>query len=297
MQAIAVRRIHGTHRFLLTLVYHLPTPYSEPTLSETKQPPDPIDSNALTSEEFDVFDQVLDDMRTRDDEVPQWEFCEGFMTAVLCTRRTLALDEVLEVLLSSGDDAATIAFRDAAQRSAFETLWNKRATELRSQLMTSVQALDEEGALSPEVMDVRGAIASLPEAERAAIPASDIPSFGQVWALGFMFAVEAWPDDWELPRDKEAANFIDEALERIVALTEDDTDEPVISMLDDEGEPSVSQERANAYGEALWAVYDLFQAWQALGPKVAPVRSGVTLGRNDPCHCGSGKKFKKCHGA
>jgi len=112
-----------------------------------------------------------------------------------------------------------------------------------------------------------------------------------------MFAVEAWPDDWELPRDKEAASFIDEALERIVALTEDDTDEPVISMLDDEGEPSVSQERANAYGEALWAVYDLFQAWQALGPKVAPVRSGVTLGRNDPCHCGSGKKFKKCHGA
>jgi SEC-C motif-containing protein len=23
----------------------------------------------------------------------------------------------------------------------------------------------------------------------------------------------------------------------------------------------------------------------------------VSLGRNDPCHCGSGKKFKKCHGA
>jgi preprotein translocase subunit SecA len=21
------------------------------------------------------------------------------------------------------------------------------------------------------------------------------------------------------------------------------------------------------------------------------------IGRNDPCHCGSGKKFKKCHGA
>jgi preprotein translocase subunit SecA len=22
-----------------------------------------------------------------------------------------------------------------------------------------------------------------------------------------------------------------------------------------------------------------------------------TVGRNDPCWCGSGKKFKKCHGA
>lgn len=25
-------------------------------------------------------------------------------------------------------------------------------------------------------------------------------------------------------------------------------------------------------------------------------REGSKLGRNDPCHCGSGKKFKKCHG-
>ncbi|MCA1588221.1 MAG: preprotein translocase subunit SecA [Chloroflexi bacterium] len=28
-----------------------------------------------------------------------------------------------------------------------------------------------------------------------------------------------------------------------------------------------------------------------------PARSGPKLGRNDPCYCGSGKKFKRCHGA
>jgi preprotein translocase subunit SecA len=27
------------------------------------------------------------------------------------------------------------------------------------------------------------------------------------------------------------------------------------------------------------------------------VRSGAKVGRNDPCPCGSGKKYKKCHGA
>jgi preprotein translocase subunit SecA len=27
-----------------------------------------------------------------------------------------------------------------------------------------------------------------------------------------------------------------------------------------------------------------------------PVQSGPKLGRNDPCHCGSGKKYKHCHG-
>jgi uncharacterized protein YecA (UPF0149 family) len=27
------------------------------------------------------------------------------------------------------------------------------------------------------------------------------------------------------------------------------------------------------------------------------VRAGAKIGRNDPCPCGSGKKYKKCHGA
>ena len=35
-------------------------------------------------------------------------------------------------------------------------------------------------------------------------------------------------------------------------------------------------------------------AGQAEAPK--PVRAGAKVGRNDPCPCGSGKKYKKCHG-
>lgn len=31
--------------------------------------------------------------------------------------------------------------------------------------------------------------------------------------------------------------------------------------------------------------------------KQQPVRVGERVGRNDPCPCGSGKKYKKCHGA
>jgi preprotein translocase subunit SecA len=36
-------------------------------------------------------------------------------------------------------------------------------------------------------------------------------------------------------------------------------------------------------------------AGQTEAPK--PVRAGAKVGRNDPCPCGSGKKYKKCHGA
>jgi preprotein translocase subunit SecA len=33
------------------------------------------------------------------------------------------------------------------------------------------------------------------------------------------------------------------------------------------------------------------------GSEPAQRRSGEKVGRNDPCPCGSGKKYKKCHGA
>ncbi|MDZ4661523.1 MAG: SEC-C metal-binding domain-containing protein [Pseudomonadota bacterium] len=33
------------------------------------------------------------------------------------------------------------------------------------------------------------------------------------------------------------------------------------------------------------------------GPREPITRDQPKVGRNDPCPCGSGKKFKKCHGA
>ncbi len=35
----------------------------------------------------------------------------------------------------------------------------------------------------------------------------------------------------------------------------------------------------------------------SISQEVAPRRTGDKVGRNDPCPCGSGKKYKKCHGA
>ena len=32
-------------------------------------------------------------------------------------------------------------------------------------------------------------------------------------------------------------------------------------------------------------------------PEPAPAPASAKVGRNDPCPCGSGRKFKKCHGA
>ena len=40
-----------------------------------------------------------------------------------------------------------------------------------------------------------------------------------------------------------------------------------------------------------------YQAGAAPVEELKPVRTGAKIGRNDPCPCGSGKKYKKCHGA
>ena len=266
-------------------------------------------SEALSPEEFDRLDALLDDLRSRYDETPQWEFCEGFMAALICCRRLIAPNEYLPMLLgiemgeeesgeaTAPDLAQEGSFADAAQAQEFMALWLRRWNEIATSLDAEVNSLEDEAAYNPEVMDVRGGVAALPPEEQAAMADEILPSFAQVWALGFMFAVENWPEEWAPPRDKKAAEALNDALESIVSLTEDDEDEPEISVFSDDGPPSVSLTRLNAFGDAIWAVYDLRDLWRSIGPRVETVYRAPTPGRNEPCFCGSGKKYKKCHGA
>jgi uncharacterized protein len=272
---------------------------NQDTPSPATDPVAILDAEPLSSQEFDELDTILDDLRTRYDETPQWEFCEGFMAALVCCRRLIMPSEYFPVLLATDEIAENEAgsFADDAQQQRFLSLWMRRWNEVVHTLNAEVESLDDEAAYQPEVMDVRGAVAALPPEERAEMAGEELPSFAQVWALGFMFAVESWPEEWAAPRDKDAAKWLDGALEAIVAMTEDDTGKPEIAVFSDDGPPTVSLARLNAFGEAIWAVYDLRELWRNFGPRVETVRKEETPGRNDLCHCGSGKKYKKCHGA
>lgn len=281
------------------------------TVAVMPESPNAALAESLASEEFDELDGILDDLRTRNDETPQWEFCEGFMAAALCCRRPISMGECLAVLLDiaepgkqpESEQASEGSFANPAQAERFMSLWTRRWNEVARAIDTRVESLEDERAYYPEVMDVRGAMAAMSDAERAevksAVNAGDdaLPAFGQVWAIGFMFAVESWPEEWAAPRDKAAVKWLDESLQAIVAMTEDDTEAPTIAVFGDDTPPSVSEKRFNAFADAIWAVYDLRDMWRNIGPRVATVHKAATPGRNDLCHCGSGKKFKKCHGA
>jgi len=263
-------------------------------------------ARGLSPDSLEELDALLEDLRTRAEEIPQWEFCDGFLTALVCSRRPIGPNEYLPMLLGDGqmlelgaDQSMPLlpVFASAEQQARFLALFQQRWQAVQESLDLPVGQRTEDNAFHPEVEDVRAVIASLPEAERAEIKEYDIPSLGQVWALGFMFAVENWPEEWAAPRDKEAAKWLNEGLDAIVALTEDDTGKPSVNLYDENGPATISEQRLDQFGDAIAAAYDLRQLWQSMGPRVESIRKAAEPGRNDPCTCGSGKKYKKCCGA
>jgi len=236
----------------------------------------------LTDGEFAQLEAMLDGMRQRRAATPGWEFCEGFMAALICCRRSILPTEYWPVLLGAPDP-----WFNALQQQRFGALWARRWQAVQLALDQPVSSLDDAGAYLPALDHTPPAALANPAA-----------SFGQRWAQGFMAVVQAWPAEWKGPRNTSAQVWRASAVGLVEALTQADTAPPTqAAFADSEGPPSVSEPRLKAFADALWAVYNMRDLWRTLGPRVSTVRAQPTPGRNDPCNCGSGKKFKKCCGA
>ncbi|MEO7010163.1 MAG: SEC-C metal-binding domain-containing protein, partial [Caldimonas sp.] len=76
---------------------------------------------------------------------------------------------------------------------------------------------------------------------------------------------------------------------------ETDEERELVAMLDAE-QPLADLDEG--IEDLVAAVADLYDLTSELRYKVDTVRRDTPkVGRNDPCPCGSGKKFKQCHGA
>lgn len=68
-----------------------------------------------------------------------------------------------------------------------------------------------------------------------------------------------------------------------------------------EDAPFTRKERLRLMRAAAWGAHRLWKHYQPIrergGLRPQPLRAEPTPGRNDPCPCGSGRKFKVCHGA
>lgn len=81
------------------------------TDSTTPAADNDTDLDDATSATLDTLEDVLDAVRERHPNTPQWEFCEGVLTALLCTRRAIGEDEWLPFIFSRDGDV-TISVSD-----------------------------------------------------------------------------------------------------------------------------------------------------------------------------------------
>jgi len=118
------------------------------------------------------------------------------------------------------------------------------------------------------------------------------------WCRGFVCGIELRQEYWTQPDNALNAEEINSATMTLIAIADDAAIKEITGETESEGK-SYEQNEFLAHAMLILpdAVRVLTEHTQALDAiRIAPVRSSK-IGRNIPCPCGSGKKFKKCCGA
>lgn len=265
--------------------------------------------------------EALCERMTGFDELINLEWLDGYMAALACGPRRMSLEDWLPVF---GDGLFERVFADAADADAARVVIGKRWAELCAQL-DAESILDDHEVLridplmyrfdnkeDDEDSEATEETTESPEATPVAEPSTDAvdaadseaadtvpatwPGDGVYWSLGFGDAIQDFPEDWvsPTPGDEDEETFYD-LLESIALLasTEAQERQEAVHRLYD----GVDMNRDELITEAMYAVQELRMYWLHHAPKPATRRVEAKVGRNDPCPCGSGKKYKKCHGA
>jgi uncharacterized protein len=183
-------------------------------------------------------------------------------------------------------------------QQALDTLlkrWNVLATQLDAQaLVDDPDLLRLSPLLGDYGSEARAALVA--EGKLSAEDAEDWPLVGELWALGVLETIDCFAADWVAPpEDDEDADWYHGSLRAIRALTV--RDEAQLAADLQLRYPGQQLGRDELVDEACLALQDLRCYWVDHAPRPAPRRVPTTPGRNDPCPCGSGLKYKKCHGA
>ncbi len=137
-----------------------------------------------------------------------------------------------------------------------------------------------------------GSAAATEAAPADAAPPDPIADALLPWVAGFEQALQVFPGLDEL--EEPAVSTTLARLLRFLPPAGDD-DRAVAEVLARE---RPLDDLDDAIGEIVNCVAELYDLTEPLRYKVEPVRrEAPKVGRNDPCPCGSGKKWKQCHGA
>jgi uncharacterized protein len=232
----------------------------------------------LTDEDVDELEALL--AKIPDDHDPlDVAMLDGFLVGVLLQPETVAAAAWLPLVFDAQGHAS--ALPDDANARAIELIMRRY-----HELAASIAAREPFDPIVFEFEDDAGA----PLAGRAAIVAL------APWTGGFINALNAFP---ALAQDSEDDAELASLLSGILRHLPIDPDAP------QEERDAYAREQAELDLEAPLA--DLDEALDELvgcaldiaeiaRPNRPLTRDAPKIGRNDPCPCGSGRKYKLCHG-
>ena len=237
-------------------------------------------SHDLTDAEFQELDELLS--QTPESFEPlDAVMLDGYLCGVIVQPVLLEAEAWLPHVF----DFEGQPLPDDADRS-----WRERTEALilrRHAALTRVIA--EDGWFDPLILELDDF-----EPPRTDDPAASLKPVSQAlfpWVAGFQHAMESFPDLLELPDPA-----IDVALARLYRHLPAQTDEEreVVATLDQEHPLAALDE---AIEDLIVIIADLEDLTRDRRYKVETIkRETPKVGRNDPCPCGSGKKYKNCHG-
>src|SRR5579859_620587 len=229
-----------------------------------------IGSEPLTDAECDQIDKIL--LPFLDQDGMNLEMVDGFFAALLCSPDLVMPSEYLpEIFGGEIDETAFASMEDA---NSFLGLlmrhWNAVSEQLDSrEVFVPLLAEDEHGIAH----------------------AND-------WANGFLRGTMMRKEPWiKLLDDKEH----DGLLLPIFALANEHNPDPKLRPYKEPLSPERRDQLIAALVAGVMLIYDYFEPDRRRENRM--VRESETyrretskIGRNDPCYCGSGKKYKKCCG-
>jgi len=177
-----------------------------------------------------------------------------------------------------------------------DAAWLQRTTTLILRRHAAlVRAINDDGWFDPLVLEFDEDHPPPPLAEGEVDAMAGLNPVSQSlmpWVAGFQHATICFPDLIELPDDA-----VMSAIARLYRHLPAETDEEreVVALLEAEHPLATLDEGME---DLVVTVADLNDLTREQRFKVDTIkRDAPKVGRNDPCPCGSGKKFKQCHGS
>jgi uncharacterized protein len=225
----------------------------------------------LTDAEYDHVASML----ARSDRAMNVEMLDGFFAALICGPDLVRPSEYLRVIWGGDKIGGDRGWRDEAEMQEFFDLimrhWN-----------SVIAALSSGEPFMPFLLEDEDGIAR----------AND-------WAEGFARGMKLRTDGWtELFDDEKHAGL----LVPILALAHERDPDPAMRPYKEPIDAERREQLIIGAAAGVTGIYRYFAARRRRSvlsrQEVAtPQRPKGKVGRNEPCPCGSGKKFKKCCGA